>query len=139
VHRPAAPQRAVVEFQSPHHPRTEVFDEDVRSGDKPAYGIDGFGGLQIEHQAFLADVELAEHGAATVPDRRPGSHRLAFDRLDLDHLRAHVGEHPRAMGAGNRGRKIEHAKALEALCQNPLIAGRYGHCKTPCVTYLGDA
>ena len=52
--------------------------------------------------------------------------------LDLDDLRAHVGEHPRAMRPGNRGRKIEHAQAREAACQIPLIVTGYGHsCKTP--------
>src|ERR1700730_12240666 len=38
-----------------------------------------------------------------------------------------VGKHPRAMWAGNRGRKIEYAKTLKALCQNPLIVCRYRH------------
>ena len=47
--------------------------------------------------------------------------------LDLDHLRAHVREHPGAMRAGDRGRKIQHAKTCEALCQISLIVCRYRH------------
>jgi hypothetical protein len=31
------------------------------------------------------------------------------------------------MRSGNRGRKIEHAKAVKAFCQITLIVGGYGH------------
>ena len=44
---------------------------------------------------------------------------IPFRRLDLDDLRAHVGQHAGAMRTGNRGRKIQHAKALKALCRIP--------------------
>jgi hypothetical protein len=122
-------QRGVVEFQSPHHPRAEILHDDVRSCHKPADRVDRIGRFQIEHEAFLAGIELAEHAAEAVAKRPAGSHRLASNQLDLDDLRSHVGKHPRTMRAGDRGRKIEDAEALEAPCRIPLIVSRYGHCR----------
>src|SRR4029077_6432730 len=83
--------------------------------------------LQIEHKTFLAYIELTEGGAAIVAHRRAGPHRFAFGGFDLDDLRAHVGEHPRAMRSGNRGRKIDDAQAAEAPCQIALIVTLYDY------------
>ena len=115
-------QRAVVQLQPSHHAGAKIFDQDIGVGDKPADDFDRVRRFQIENEAFLADIELAE-GGAEQPLRTGGRVRIVSPSagLDLDDLRAHVGEHPRAMRAGNRGRKIEHAKALKALCQIPLI------------------
>ena len=77
-----------------------------------------FARFQIEHETVLADIELAEGGAAEIAHRRTGPHRLAFRCLDLDDLRPHVGQHPRAMRAGNGGRKIQHAETLKTLGRN---------------------
>ena len=120
-------QRAVVQLQSAHHPRSKIFDEDIATCDKPADNFDCVRRFQIENEALLADIELAEGGREAVADRRTGSHRLAFGGLYLDDLRTHVGKHPRAVWAGNRGREIEYTKTLKALCQNPLIVWRYRH------------
>ena len=120
-------QRGIVELQSPHHARAKILDQHIGGRDQPANRFHSLGRFQIEHQAVLADIELAEGGAAIVAHRRTGPHRLAFGGFDLDDLRAHVGEHPRAMRSGNRGRKIEDAQAGEAPCQIPLIVTRYRH------------
>src|SRR5205807_4785057 len=62
-----------------------------------------------------------------------GAHRLAFGGLDLDNLRSHIGEHPRAMRPGDRGRKIEHPKPCKTLCQIALIVSGYCHSvRIPC-------
>jgi hypothetical protein len=125
-------QRAIIQLQPSHHPGAEIFNQDVGFGDKPADDFDCVRRFQIENQAVLADIELAEGGREAVADRRAGPHRLAFGGFDLDHLCSHVGKHPRAMRAGDRGRKIQYAKALKAPCRIPLIVFRYRHfSKTP--------
>ena len=96
-------QHAVIKFQPSHHPRAKILHDDVGASDKPAEGIDGVRRFQIENETLLTGIELAEHGTETAAQRRAGSHRLPFSRFDLDNLRSHVGEHPRAMGTGNRG------------------------------------
>ena len=111
-------QRAIIELQTPHHARAKILDQDIGGCDQPADDVDRVGRFQVEHEALLADIELAEGGAAAVAQRRPGPHRLAFGGLDLDDLRAHVGQHPRAMRAGDRGRKIEDAKAMRSSSSN---------------------
>src|SRR5882724_7143375 len=93
--------RAVVQLQSPHHAGTKVLDEDVSTHNKPADNFDRVRRFQIENEALLADIELAEGGTEAVANWRAGSHRLALDRLDLDDLRSHVGKHPCAMRAGD--------------------------------------
>ncbi|MGY2934251.1 hypothetical protein ACVWZ6_003853 [Bradyrhizobium sp. GM6.1] len=104
-----------------HHARAEVLDQDVGSRGQPADRLLAVLGLEVEHDALLADVELAEHGAAALAQRRPGPHRLAAVGLDLDDLGAHVGEHPRTMGTGDGGRKIQDPKAGEGLWRGPLM------------------
>ena len=70
---------------------------------KPADGLRALLRFQVQHQALLADIKLAERGRAAVAHRRPGPHRLAFQRLDLDDLGAHVGQHSPAVGTRDRG------------------------------------
>ncbi len=125
------PQRAIVQVQSSHHAGAEIFDENIRFRHQLPDGLNGVGRFQVENDALLAEIELAEDGTETIADRRTGSHRLPFDRLDLDDLRAHVGQHSGAMRTGDRGGKIQHAKAPKTLCQNALIVVGYRHRKLP--------
>ena len=120
-------QAGVVQLQAPHHAGAEILDQNIGGRDQSANDLDPVGRFQIEHQALLADIELAERSAAIVAHRRPRAHRLAFGGFDLDDLRAQVGQHPRAMRSGDRGREIEHAKAVVAPCQITLIVIAYGH------------
>ncbi|MGY4426754.1 hypothetical protein ACVWY2_009203 [Bradyrhizobium sp. JR6.1] len=121
--------RGIVELEPAHHAGAEILHQHVGGRDQPAHGFDAGRRLQVEHEAVLADIELAERRRAMVAHRRSRPHRLALGGFDLDHLRAHVGEHPRAMRSGDRGRKIEHAKAVKAPCQIPLIVGGYCRCQ----------
>jgi hypothetical protein len=93
----------MIELQSPHHAWTKILHQYVRGRDQPADRLRSTGRLQIQHQAVLADIELAEGGRAIIPHRRAGPHCLAFLGLDLDNLCSHVGEHSCTMGSGNRG------------------------------------
>ena len=124
-------QRSIVELQSPHHARAEILDQHVGACDQTANRFHSLGRFQIEHQTFLADVELAEGGAAIIAHRRAGSHRLAFGGFDLDDLGAHIGEHPRAMRSGDRGRKIEHAQAARLPVKLPAPLPVSSFCKAP--------
>jgi len=58
-------------------------------------GLDGLWRLEIEHQAFLAAVELREHRALAVEARLVVPHILAARPLDLDHLGAGLGQEQR--------------------------------------------
>ena len=123
-------QRSVIELQPPHHAGTKILDQHVGVRDQPANGFDPLRRFQIEHQAVLADIELAEGGAAIIAHRRAGPHRLAFGGFDLDDFGAHIGEHARAVRAGDRGRKIDNAQAGKAPCQIPLIRIIYSHSRS---------
>ena len=118
-------QRRAIQLESPHHPRAEIFDQNIRAGGQLADDINRVRRFQVEHQAFLAGIELAEHRTGPIADRRAGPHRLTLHRLDLDDFRAHVGQHPGAVWTGDRSREVEDAKSLEALCQNTLIVSCY--------------
>ena len=104
-----------------HHAGAEVLDQDVGGRGQPADRLLAVLGLEVEHDALLADIELAEHGAAALAQRRPGPHRLAAVGLDLDDLGAHVGEHARTVGTGDGGRKIQDPEAGKGLCRRPLM------------------
>ena len=41
-------------------------------------------------------------------------------RLDLDHVRAEIGEEPRAMRPGDRRREVEYANAVEGVHRRSL-------------------
>ncbi len=56
-------QGCVVELQSSHDAGAEIFNDDVRARDKPADRVDRIGRFQIEDEAFLAGVELAEEAS----------------------------------------------------------------------------
>ena len=69
--------------------------------------------LEVEHNALLAGVELAELAAGAITQRRPRAHHVALGRLDFDDLGAEVGEQPRAVRAGDRRREIEDPQARQ--------------------------
>ena len=120
-------QRLMIELQAAHHAGAEILDQDVRGCDQAAHRLCALLRFEVEHEALLADIELAEGRGAAVAHRRAGPHRLALGGLDLDDLGAHVGQHPRAMWTCDGGRKIEHAQARIAPCQMILIELRYCH------------
>ena len=70
-------------------------------------------GFQVEHEALLAGIELAEIGAVAVAKRRAQAHLLAFRRFDLDHLGADIRQQARAVRAGQHDGEIQHADAAE--------------------------
>src|SRR3977135_4607594 len=86
-------QRSVVQVQSPHDSGAKIFDQNIRFLPQPPDGVDGVRRFQVENDALLAEIELAEDGTKTIAQRRAGSHRLPFRRVDLDDLLAPVSPH----------------------------------------------
>ena len=105
--------RFLAEAEPLHHAGPEVLDQHVGLADQAAHQGDRLGPLQVEREAALAGVELAEVGALAVAQRRALAHVVAFGRLDLQDLGAHVGAQPRAVGAGQHDREVEHPEAGE--------------------------
>ena len=101
----------VVKTKPLHHPWTEVLDENVGVGGEPTHRCDGSIAFEVEHDAFLAGVELAEVAAGAVAQWQSRAHHIACRRLDLDHLGTEVRHEACAVRAGNGGREIEHAQA----------------------------
>ncbi len=106
-------QLGIVEAQPLHHARPVVLDDDVDDRDQLPDGGDRLGLLEIEHDRALPGIELAEHRAGAVALHRPAAHQVALGRFDLDDLGAHVGHQAAAMRAGNGGREVEHANAVQ--------------------------
>lgn len=119
-------QRLVVEAEALHHARPEILDDDVRLFGEPVNGVDRGGLLQVERHAFLARIQLAEGGARAVAQRRPRAQHVAFERFDLHHVRAEVGEQPRAIGPGDGGREIQRLQSAES-----LVVERLRHLRLP--------
>jgi len=77
------------------------------------HNLDRLGPLQVEDDALLAGVELAEGGAGAVAQRRARPHHVALGRLQLDHLGAEIGQKPRAMRPGDRRREIDDPHTVQ--------------------------
>jgi hypothetical protein len=69
--------------------------------------------LQVEHQALLAAVDAEERAAFGGKRRRILAQVIALRRLDLDDLRALVGQQRAAIGRGDVAREVEDANARE--------------------------
>ena len=103
----------MAEAEPLHHAGPEVLDQHVGLADEAMHQGDRLGMLQVEREAALAGVELAEIGALAVAQRRAQAHVVALGRFDLQHVGAHVGEQARAVRAGQHDREVEDAEAGE--------------------------
>src|SRR6266702_458174 len=106
-------KHVVAEAKTVHHTRPEILDQNVGLLDQLVHQLDCVGALQVEGEAALSRIKLTEIGAVAVPERRPQTHVIALGRLDLDYLRADIGEQPCTIRARQYDRKIEHAHAGE--------------------------
>ena len=70
---------------------------------------------EVERAAALAAVDRQVVGRLPAREGRPPGARLvaALGALDLDHVRAEVGEHHRAVGPGEHAREVGHPHAGE--------------------------
>ena len=106
-------QRLIAKPQAIHHARAKILHDNVRFFDQPTNQLDRLLAFQVERQAALSGVELAEIGTLPIAQRGAEPHVVAFRRLDLDNVGADVGEQPSAIRAGQHDREIQHTHALE--------------------------
>ena len=70
-----------------------IVDKDISGLDQLEQRLSCRRPLQIECQALLVSVDIEKIGAhAAVARRAQRTDRIAFRRLDLDHVRPHVAE-----------------------------------------------
>ena len=119
VHEPRMPrrQRLVVEPDSGQRPRREILDEDVALRDEPIEDRAPFGPLEVERDALLVPVDAEEVRALAFEKRRAPAARVVAlaGLLDLDHARAHVGEHHGAIRARQHTRQVQDGDAFKRL------------------------
>ena len=82
----------------------------------------------LDDDALLRCVEEVEERAVGVwcddgAGGRPSAQRIAVRRLDLDDLRATVGEQLRAVRARDPGREIDHAEPAQGECRTSAVLG----------------
>ena len=93
------------------HAGTEALAEDRGIRDQALHHRDRLGVAQIETGGELVATERLPGGRDALDP--PGSQRVAFRRLNLDHLGAVVGQHLGQDVPGDEAREIDHAEALE--------------------------
>ena len=112
-------QRVVAEAQPRHHAGAELLDQHIGALDQWHQPVAVGAVLEVQHQAFLAAVEHGEHRGLAVEARLVAAHVLAARPLDLDHLRAGLGQHQcRERPRQERG-EIEHQDVGERLHEWP--------------------
>ena len=107
-------ERPVVDPESLKDALPEVDREHVETGqdalDQLAPGL----GLEVDEDAALAAVDGLEALALVGDDRAEVAVRVAAGRpLDLDHLRAEVGEHAAGERSGDELGEFQHPDSLE--------------------------
>lgn len=101
--RAALRERLVGKPQARHDAGAEALEDHVRFGEQLEKDLAAFRGVEVQGEAFLAAIRQAS-------DR--GTHVVAELRiLDLDHMRAEVGEVLRAQWPWQQARQVEHADA----------------------------
>jgi len=111
--RAETPHRFVAEAQSPGRPGAKVLEEDVRPGDEPAEDSAATRVFEVEHHAALVRVHPEMGRALTAHRAVPVAHHVAARRLDLDDLRAEVGQVAEPQRTANRHPQRDDAHPIE--------------------------
>ena len=91
--RMARGQAVVVDAQPPRGRGAHVVHEDIGRGQQRVQARHVAGGLEVQHHAALASVQVEEKGThLRIARAADHAHRIALRRLDLDHLGAHIRE-----------------------------------------------
>ena len=113
-------QALVSDAEAIEHPGPERFEQHVRARATSVSSTSlPLGGLEIDPDRALAAVQRQEQRApgarlgALVIGRRPADIVPEPGVLDLDHVRAVVGEQQRAEPAGQEPRQVEHLQPFE--------------------------
>ena len=96
------------------HARAERLDEDICRLGEAQQRLTRLGVLEVEAEALLAAVGVAEEHAVTADRGTDMAVRLAFARwLDLDHRGAMVGHHEGGLRPGKEQREVDDAQTCE--------------------------
>src|SRR4029077_8418336 len=111
-------ERRVVAVQARHHAGNEVLDDDVGGAGEVEYHLARPWMAEVERDGELADVDTREVGALVGAPRLELGHAAPrvvalAGALDLDDARAEVAQQPRAVGAGQHAREVEHGETGE--------------------------
>ena len=103
-----------------------VLEHHVAALDHAQESLLALGMLEVEHHAFLVAVQAHEVGGLPSGHRRaPGARNIAgAGRFDLEHLRAVVGEHGGAKGAGKGMAEIQDLYVFKR--QQHGVSGKAG-------------
>ena len=117
--------------------RREAFDDHVGRSRQRADNFRAPPSSQIERQRALIEIVEPEKQAAVaigkvVDERADSAARLALGWLDLDYVRAHVGEDARAERSP-MGRQIENAQPGERPVRSPAQGRRVGALPSPSI------
>src|SRR5262249_59210365 len=101
----------------------ELLDDDIRAFHQRLQPSLFSGVFQVEGDTALPAIEQREAHAVVPPFGRTAAHLLAARRLDLDNLRAGLGQQQRRQ----RSRSEEHTSELQSLTNllcRPLLSTR---------------
>ena len=113
--------RLVVDAQAVLHVGAEVLDHDVRAAREPHEQLPPARLLQIQREAALVAVQVLEVEAVAVAAQRLLAGRRRA--LDLDHVRAPVGELAHGGGSGARTAQIQDLDSGERHARSPAVGG----------------
>ena len=94
----------------------EVLDQYVSLADQSQQQIEIVGRLQVESNRSLVPVDQLPpqpFAIARIPPRQSAQAVAAIGSFDLDHVGAEVGEVTATVGAGQQGRQIDDAQAMQ--------------------------
>ena len=112
--RIAGQQRLPVEPDGGELLRPDAVHQHVGAVGQRQQRVASVGLLEVEHDALLAAVDAEEDRAHAGFGARAGAaRRVAFGRLDLDHVGAVLGQDLAGVGAEHDGAQVEHTDAFE--------------------------
>src|SRR6266542_19816 len=109
------PRLLVAEAEALEGPRAVVLEDDVASLHEAEEQRPAFGKLEIDLDALFVAMQAHEVRCLPAGQWRPPRARdvARSPRLELDHLRAEIGEHGRAERTGQGVAEIEHPDVLQ--------------------------
>ena len=105
--------RFVAEAHSVHHAWPEILDDDIAHADEFEEQPDTGRVAHIDADVALAGVLLDEVTGKAVDPWTRESGEIAERGFDLDHVGAHVAQHPRCVRAAEHTGQIEHPNSVE--------------------------
>src|SRR5215831_4078988 len=99
--------RRIVEPEPRHDARPKLLDDDIRAFDQGLQPGPFSSVFEVDGDAALAAIEQRKASAVVPPFGGTAAHLLTARRLDLDHLRARLGQQQRRQRPRQQGREVE--------------------------------